>query len=440
MKADEKRLLLTDRWFPLPDKALKHPEQIRLKKWLDEKDGQFHVAVVAAGRRSFKTERFLKRHFVRKSIQRPGEQNFLGAPTRPQAKMIFWEDVKALVPTHMLADKPNETELRIDFNNGSKLFIVGLQEYHRVEGTRWNRTGITEYQEADARIFGKTLQAILNDTKGEGILEGRPMGKNHFYDDFMREKVSPERWGAFQWTSEDILEPEQIAAAKDDLGLYDYQREYLALFDAGSQKVYYGYTAENNKKCDIDPDLPLIIACDFNAGEKPMSWVIGQQIGGNTFWTHALAYQYTNTAAMCGIVDDVLSKYPKYPPILRFYGDYSGVKATSNSSFSDWEIIENFFNNKATVEKRIRPCFSVRDRNASTNARLCNANNVRRMFVDPDRCKPLIKDWEYVQRKDNGIDLDDSNPERTHSSDAVDYYADYEFPVKQRVSGKQYVD
>jgi len=53
------------------------------------------------------------------------------------------------------------------------------------------------------------------------------------------------------------------------------------------------------------------------------------------------------------------------------------------------------------------------------------------MFVDPTGCKELIKDWEYVQRKENGIDLDGSNPERTHNSDSVDYFSDYEFSIKK---------
>ena len=433
----DKKTLLTDRWFPIPDRALKHPEQQRIKTVLDSHRGQFYVGVIAAGRRSFKTERFLKRRFVAKSIEYPNERNFLGAPTRPQAKLIFWDDVKALSPDYLIKDI-NETELRIDYINGTQLYIVGLKEYDRVHGVRWNRVGISEYQECHPKIFSTTLQPLLIDTRGEAIVEGRPAGKNHFYDDFLRAKTSPERWASFWWSSEDILDADQISAAKDDLGLVDYKREYLADFESGSQKAYYAYSEGNHKPYTLNPELPVIVTCDFNAGEKPMSWVVGQAIGDLNYWTHSLAYQFTNTLTMCGILDDTLKTgMKKYPPLLRFYGDYSGVKDTSNSSRSDWEIIKDYFANKTAVETRIKPCHSVRDRVAATNARLCNANNVCRMYANLATCRALIKDWQYVDWKDNNVDLDGSNSERTHSSDAIDYYASYEYPVAGRVSGSQ---
>ena len=437
MNPEDRRALLTDRWFPLPAKVMQHEEQARVKAALSRHGDSFHVAVIAAGRRSFKTERFLKRHFVRMSALMEGEKNFLGAPTRPQAKLIFWDDVKALSPPYLVRET-NETELRIDYVNGGQLYVVGLKEYDRVHGVRWNRIGITEYQEVSSKLFATTLQPILIDTKGQGVLEGRPMGRNHFYDDFLRAKTSPERWSSFHWKSAEILSEEQIKAAKDDLGIVDYQREYDASFESGSQKVYYGYSELNHKPYSLDAKLPVLVTCDFNAGEKPMSWSIGQQIGENTYWTNSLSYQYTNTATMCGILHDLFAGMPSYPKLLKFYGDYSGTKDTSNSSFSDWEIIKNFFNNKTDLELRIKPCLSVRNRVGATNARLCNANNVRRTFVDPEKCKPLIKDWEYVQWQTNNVDLDDKNPERTHSSDAVDYYNDYEFPITPRATGRQY--
>ena len=429
LSEQDKKLLLTDRWFPIPEMALKHPEQVRLKEDLKKYSNQYHVNVIAAGRRSFKTERFLKRNYVLQTIHNDKVRNGLGAPTRAQAKQIFWEDLKALSPTFLVRDI-NETEMWIEYVNRSKLFVFGVEAFKRIEGIRWNRLGLTEYQDCDPRVFPQTMQPMLNDTNGQADLEGRPLGKNHFHDDFMKCKTSKE-WTSYHWKSSEVLTDEQIRRAKEDLGLVDYQREYDASFEAGSDHVYYGFNDPLNlKKHSINLDLPLIVCCDFNAGEKPMSWNLGQQIGQETLWTHTLSYQYTNTATMCNIVDDVFKGFKKYPPVMKFYGDYSGVKNTSNSSYSDWEIIEKFFSAKTTVEKRIKPCLSVRDRNAATNARLCNANNDRRMFADPDNCKGLIRDWNYVQRKDNGIDLDGSNPSLTHCSDAVDYFSDYEFPIK----------
>jgi hypothetical protein len=176
--------------------------------------------------------------------------------------------------------------------------------------------------------------------------------------------------------------------------------------------------------------------------EKPMSWVVGQMDGDIMFWAKGLSFSYTNTSRMCEILEEWMLKYfgGKFPTTLRFYGDYSGTKQTSNSSRSDWEIIIEHFRNKSAVEKKTKPCLNIRDRNASTNGRLLNAKGDRRMFVDAKECKELVRDWEQVTRKENGIDLNGDDPKRTHSSDAVDYFSDFEYPVRGRARGIQYTN
>lgn len=416
--------LLTPRWFPIPEHVKNHAVQNACINSI----AQFNM--IAAGRRSFKTERILKRKFVRYAMQSWGKNVLLGAPTRPQAKAIFWDDLKALIHPRNYFDAPNETSLKIRLLNGSQITVVGLQEYQRVEGQPWDLVGITEFQHTDPMLFPQTLQPILNDTSGQGFFEGRPLGKNHFYDYFLMEKTNP-LWASFTWKSSEVMTPQQIENAKSTLGKEDYEREYDASFDTGGQRVYYAYTHENNRVREYDPNVPLIVACDFNAGEKPMSWTVGQRFGDDVYWRKSLSFKFTNTATMCGLLDEYLSTLNRYPATIVFYGDYAGTKNTSNSSLSDWDIIEKYFSNKAEFSKKIKPCLSVRDRNAATNARLCNANNLRRMFVNEVECKPLIKDWEYVQMKENGVELDGSNPERTHNSDSVDYFSDYEYSIRK---------
>jgi hypothetical protein len=427
--------VLTQRWFPIPEIARQHPVQMACRA------SKTQFKVIAAGRRSFKTERFIKRHLVHCGIKHTDEMMFAGAPTHAQVKLIFWDDIKALTPPWCIKDI-SESELFIKFRGGSRLKLVGLDAYQRIEGTRWTRAAVTEMQKVDPQFFPNTLQPILNDTGGEGILEGRPLGMNHFHDLYCKANTEPQRWSSFHWKSSDILTPAQIDAALSDLALEDYQREYDASFEASSQRVYYSYSALNNQQRRMTLDRPVIVTCDFNAMEKPMSWVVGQMDGANVYWSKGLVHQYTNTERMCTLLEEWLVKCfdGKFPADLFFYGDYSGMKHTSNSSRSDWEIIVEHFRNKSKVTRKTKPCLDVRDRNASTNGRLCNAKGERRMFVDAKECKELVKDWEQVTRKENGIDLDGSDPRRTHSSDAVDYFSDYEFPIKGKPRGTQYTN
>jgi len=77
-----------DRWYKLKD----HPVQLNLIRAVS--DG-VRFPVVPAGRRSGKTERF-KRFLVKEAGRNAGEMYFAAAPTRDQAKKIFWNDLKLL--------------------------------------------------------------------------------------------------------------------------------------------------------------------------------------------------------------------------------------------------------------------------------------------------------------------------------------------------------
>jgi hypothetical protein len=417
---------ITDRWFPLPDRVKKHVVQSTLLHLMTTFAYQYFV--IAAGRRSFKTERMLKRFFVWLAITTRNKRYFLGAPTRPQAKQIFWNDVLDLLPDTAIVGNPNRTELSVKLISGSEIHVVGLEAYKRIEGVPWHGAGITEYQEIDPEFFGRTLQPILTDTQGIAVLEGRPIGKNHFYDDFLRAQTD-DKWYSSTWPSADVLAPEQIQDARRMLAEMDFRREYEADFESGGQRTYYAFSEANIRRSNIDASQPVIIACDFNATEKPMSWVVGQHIAGITHWHRSLSHTYTHTRTMCEVLDVEFQSWSSYPSHLIFYGDWSGIKNTSNSSDSDWEIIESYFSGRAKYEKRIKPCKSVRNRAAATNALLCNALGDRRMFVDPS-CEALMRDWQRVGWKSNGIELDDGGDvSLTHSSDAVDYFSDYEYPI-----------
>lgn len=435
-------LLLTPRWFEINKKALQHPAQIKLKSELSNR--KYDNYVIAAGRRSFKTERFLKRYFVAESINNKNEYNYLGAPTRKQAKTILWKDLKQLSHPMMVKSK-SESDLIIEYTSGSVLQVVGLQEFRRVQGGMAHRVGVTEYQDCDPEVFTESFEPMLNDTGGLWIEEGRPFGKNHFYDDFLKGLNNEKGWMNYHWTSEEVLSEEQIERAKNNLAKSDYEREYLASFETEFGAPYYAYSNLNHHKAELNPNQDILVMCDFNATEKPMSWNIGQVIlhqGCDSTYIHkTLSYQFTNTATMCEILIDEFDELfgdKRKGLNLIFYGDYAGTHDTSNSSASDWEIIEARLRGKvSTIEKRIKPCLSIRDSVASTNARFCNANNQRRLFVNPEGCKPLILDFEKVQWKSNGRELDDKDDLRGHACRALDYYNDYDFPAVGKTRGYQ---
>lgn len=418
---NDEALMLTPRWFEYPSKVKTHPI---INAWIKD---ETQYRVVAAGRRSYKTES-MKRRNVMLCLSQSKVRRMLGAPTRQQAKEIFWNDIKELSPSY-LTSKIHESELFIEYTNRSRLYVIGLEAYERIEGIRWNGCGITEYQKVSEDFFRHTLQPILNDTGGDADLEGRPLGQNHFYDDSLRAISDPARWAFYTWKSADVMSAQQIADARRDLDPITFRQEYEASFEAAQSRAYYVFN-DQFAEYSLSASLPIIIACDFNATTKPMSWTIGQENEGITYWVKSFSYTYTNTDTMCSIVIEWLEKNVGALQSLEFYGDYAGIKSTSNSSFSDWQIIENRFRNvAASFVARKQPTRSIRDRVQCTNARFENALGERRQFVHPTECKPLVTDLQRVEFKKNGHDLDDSNDLLTHAADSISYYNMIRFPI-----------
>ena len=64
------------------------------------------------------------------------------APTHQQARDIFWEDMKALVPVQFVR-AVRESDLTIHLVNGSHIRVAGLDKPQRVEGRPQSADPIT---------------------------------------------------------------------------------------------------------------------------------------------------------------------------------------------------------------------------------------------------------------------------------------------------------
>ena len=116
-------MALPERWFEM----LPHPEQMRLV------NSPARWKVVAAGRRSGKTER-AKRRLVEAALDPPAVPTptfIAAAPTRDQAKRIWWDDLKALSPRQWITGI-SESELTIHYKTGSRLMVVGMDRPQQI--------------------------------------------------------------------------------------------------------------------------------------------------------------------------------------------------------------------------------------------------------------------------------------------------------------------
>jgi len=405
-------------------------EQHPAQKEIAEDLSRFKVVVT--GRRWGKS--VLGREIALKTAKNTNDALvWIVTPTREMAKDIHWDALKERVRQLNWRVKVNETNLSITrLRNNSKIVLKTADNPDRLRGRGLDLVIPDEFGSMNQEVWAKILRPALTDKKGSAVFISTPNGKDVLFELYNHAQTQSD-WKSWHYTTMDspFIDNSEIEQAKRELDKYSFAQEYLASFETGDNPPYYAYTAYNHSLHSLNNNLPVIVACDFNATEKPMSWVIGQRENNSTHWTKTFSHTFTNTQTMCEIVQEYLKGLHQHYRHIIFYGDYAGKQEKSNSSFSDWQIIEHNFKNFADkYEKRIKPCKSIRDSIASTNAQLCNTLNERKQFVNVNECTALVRDWEGCQWKDNSKELKENDPLRGHACRAVDYYNDFEFPMK----------
>lgn len=448
---EEQSSPLPDRWYPLRS----HPVQGMM--WRSK--ARFNV--VHAGRRSGKTEIMGKRKCVLKALRGgkfPDTRIFLGAPTRDQARRIFWSDLKLMVPKRLLARSPSESHLSIHLINGSELHVLGMDKPERIEGPPWDHGVLDEYGNMKPQTWGEHVRPALSDRNGSCDFIGVPEGRNHYYDlDKSAKADDTGVWASWHWNSSEILNPEEIKQAKRDLDELTYQQEYEGSFVSFSGMAYYNFREGRNCRKGwaryYDKVKPLIFAFDFN--ESPGVCAVMQEL--QKFIPHQVPIigkttttiigevhipQNSNTIRVC---DRLVKDWGGHRGEVYCYGDATGgAGGSAKVAGSDWDLVKQVL--YPTFRHRLH--FRVdaanpreRARVNSMNSRLFNMLGETYLVVDPTAAPNVVKDFEGVRVLLGGSGEIDKkrDPKLSHLTDGIGYYSNKEYPVRRMIaSGQKY--
>lgn len=420
---------------------------------------QARFRVVPAGRRSGKTEN-AKRKLLVDALTVTGWDDpryFAAAPTRDQAKAIYWSDLKAMFPRQLWAEPPRETDLCIRLINGAEVYVIGMDKPERIEGRPWNGGILDEYANMKPGAWGENVRPALSDRKGWCWLVGVPEGRNHYYDinQYALHAGDPE-WASFTWKSADILDPAEVAAARRQLDELVFQQEYEASFVNFVGRAYYPFVeAEHCKPLKYNPKLPIGLCFDFNVDPGVCAIVQEQELPGQyerdpatgalllnrpVIGTGVIAEvhipQNSNTPAVCRKVVELYGSV--HEGQVACYGDATGgARGSAKVDGSDWDLIK----------KELRPVFkerlsfhvpaanpAERARVNAVNTRLRAADGTIRFMVDAKKAPHVVKDLEGVRTLKGGSGEIDKAADRrlTHVSDAFGYYVVHKYPIAKR--------
>lgn len=400
------------RWTPLRP----HAEQIAYF----ESPHRFNV--VPAGRRSGKTE-LAKRKLIMRALygsefRKP--RYFAAAPTRDQAKRIYWDDLCALMPPRDVKDI-RATDLLIRLRTGAEIVIVGMDRPERIEGSPWDGGILDEFANMKPNAWQANIRPALADRNGWCDLIGVPEGRNHYFDTYQRAVTSMEtfgaasEWGAYTWKSATVLSAHEIASAKADLDERTFRQEYEASFETYSGVVIYAFDrALSVKPCPMRPGVPLHVGMDFNV--NPMSATVWQEEGEITRQVGEVVIPTSNTDDMC---DELARRYSINGSVghITVYPDPAGVqRRTSAQGRTDISILrDRKFGVRAMSSHPL-----VRDRINITNSRFCTVDGTRRAFVDSS-CRKSIECYEKLSYRE-GTSEPDKSSGFSHIVDATGYY------------------
>lgn len=408
--------------------------------------------LLPCGRRSGKTE-LAKRKLIRSTLRGTAFDTprfFAGAPTRDQAKRIWWEDLKAMMPPSMLRGRPLESDLLIRTITGSELWVVGMDKPERIEGQPWDGGVLDEYANMRPTAWPQNVRPALSDRLGWCDMIGVPEGRNHYYDldkmarAQMIEMGDASEWASFHWVSADILPKAEIEAAMRDLDDITFDQEYNASFVNFVGRVYYKFTEQRNcARLDYNPEGTLMFCFDFNVDPGVAAVCQEQALPSGHTGTGVIGEVWipynSNTDRVC---EKLIEDWGDHQGKIRCYGDATGgARGTAKVQGSDWDLIVDHmrphFGERFSMD--VPPSnMNVRPRVNAMNTRLSSRAGDVRLMVDPSRAPHVVKDLEGVRWIEGGAGEIDKkrDPMLSHISDGLGYYVARVFPVRDVVAGE----
>ena len=159
-------------------------------------DGGCRRAVVVWHRRSGKDKTCIN-IVAKKMLDRVGAYYYV-FPTYNQGRKILWDgidkDGKRFLdhfPKECLEGKPNDTEMKLRYKNGSLFQVVGSDNIDSIVGTNPIGVVFSEYSLQDPGAWG-FVRPILAENDGWAIFVFTPRGENHGYDIYNLAQNSPD--------------------------------------------------------------------------------------------------------------------------------------------------------------------------------------------------------------------------------------------------------
>lgn len=165
-------------------------------------------------------------------------------PEYNQARKVIWEgrDKEGFkyidhFPKALLSKQPNNTDMKIEYKNGSLFQLIGADNYNAVMGTNPRKIGFSEFSISEKFLEAwNYLRPILTENGGTAIFIYTPRGRNHGFDMYQMALNNPE------WFCQLLTVDDTGAISKADI---EEERKAGMSEDMINQEFYCSFVASN---------------------------------------------------------------------------------------------------------------------------------------------------------------------------------------------------
>lgn len=201
---------------------------------------QARFKVIAAGRRTGKSNLIIKK-LLAKALEAPeGSAVVYVAPTLGQARQIAWDALQD--QGREVIKSAHVNQLDIVLTTGRKIHIRSAENPDTLRGLKLYYAALDEAAfMRDDTIWTKIIRPALADLEGEADFISSPDGRNWFFDlyNYALKGEDPD-WAAFHFTTRDnpTIPQKEIEVAKKTLSTLVYKQEFEASFATAGQEIF----------------------------------------------------------------------------------------------------------------------------------------------------------------------------------------------------------
>tara|TARA_Y100000401_G_scaffold66066_1_gene52725 strand:- start:7078 stop:8346 length:1269 start_codon:yes stop_codon:yes gene_type:complete len=369
----------------------------------------------------------------------PGKTILLAEPVFPMIRDVLQPTLEQLLDdlNFRYQYKASESKYNIYWKNGSGCIILrSAENWRRWAGLNLAAFGIDEAALLkDDSAWKMGISRLRDGIHFTGFTTTTPEGFNWHYE-YWKENPKDEYQLIHGKTTDNKFLPQEfidtLKANYDATLIRAYLNgEYVNLQHG---QAYYNFVRSKNvKEVKYDNNRGIRVCIDFNV--SPMCAVLLQVYDTSpkirVFDEIRISHGGAGELMTERLAQEVKRKYPnnRYIDVLQkrlakdtyiCYPDPAGSQRRTSARLTDHDILRK----EGFMVKVKRQAPRVIDRLNSVN------NSFKEVAIDP-RCKELIKDFERVVIKEGTRELDKTDLELTHMSDAFGYFVDFEFPVRK---------